>query len=501
MRRWRAALVAGWPGWRLAGAAALAGAVAAAGQAPLGWWFVAVPAFAVVVALVARHPRHGAWIGWAAGAGHFAAALNWIVEPFLIEPWVHGWMAPFALVGLSGGLALFWAGAGAVAGRLNLGVAGVAVALTGVEAARGVVLTGFPWALPGHVWIGWAPDQLAAYVGQNGLTLFTLLVAAGVAALRPVPVGVAVVAVAAAFGLGQGRLSLPEPAPRDVALRLIQPNADQHLKWDPDRAREYFDRQLALTAEGARPDLTIWPETAVPYILEDYPQVADMIAEAGRGAPVALGVQRVEDAADGSWRIWNSLVVLGEGAARLGVYDKHHLVPFGEYLPLGDLAYDLFGLRAFAAQVGGSYSAGTGPAVIDLGGALGKVQPIICYEAVFPYLLRQAPERADWILQITNDAWFGVWTGPFQHLALARLRAIEQGLPVVRVANTGVTAVIDARGRVAAELPMGVVAKLDAGLPGALAATPYARFGEGPVLLLLAGLAVLALWRGRVRRA
>lgn len=501
MTRWRAALVAGWPGWRVTGAAALAGAVAATGQAPLGWWFVSLPAFAVVIALMVRHPRHGPWIGWAAGAGHFAAALNWIVEPFLIEPWVHGWMAPFALVGLSGGLALFWAVAGGLARRMQAGVLGAALALTAVEAARGVVLTGFPWALPGHVWIGWAPAQMAAFVGQNGLTLFTLLVAAGLAAARPVPVGAAVVAVTAAFGLGQGRLSLPEPAPRDAMLRLIQPNADQHLKWDPERARDYFDRQLALTAEGARPDLTIWPETAVPYILEDYPQVAGLIAEAGRGAPVALGVQRVEDAADGSWRIWNSLVVLGEGAARLGVYDKHHLVPFGEYLPLGDLAYDLFGLGAFAAQVGGGYSAGAGPAVVDLGGALGKVQPIICYEAVFPYILRQAPARADWILQVTNDAWFGVWTGPFQHFALARLRAIEQGLPLVRVANTGVTAVIDARGRVVAELPMGVVAKLDAGLPGALPATPYARFGEGPVLLLLAGLALLAIWRGRMRRA
>lgn len=501
MRRLRAALVAGWPGWRLSGLAALAGAVAAAGQAPLGWWFLALPAFAVVIALVGRHPRHAGWIGWAAGAGYFAAALNWIVEPFLIEPWVHGWMAPIALAGMAGGLALFWAAAGWLGGRTGGGALGVALALTGMEAARGVVLTGFPWALPGHVWIGWLPAQMAAYVGQNGLTLFTLLVAAGLATRRPVPVTGGLLAVALAFGLGQLRLSLPEPLPRDVSLRLVQPNAAQHLKWDPERAREYFDRQLALTVEGARPDLTIWPETAVPYILEDYPQVAGMIAEAGRGAPVALGVQRVEDAADGSWRIWNSLVVLGEGGARLGVYDKHHLVPFGEYLPLGDLAYDLFGLRAFAAQVGGSYSAGAGPQVIDLGGALGKVQPIICYEAVFPAILRRAPERADWILQVTNDAWFGVWTGPFQHFALARLRAIEQGLPLVRVANTGITAVIDARGRVTAELPMGVVAKLDAALPAALPATPYARFGEAPFLLLLAGLALAAIWRGRARRA
>jgi apolipoprotein N-acyltransferase len=138
--------------------------------------------------------------------------------------------------------------------------------------------------------------------------------------------------------------------------------------------------------------------------------------------------------------------------------------------------------------VGNGYTAGTGPAVMDLG-AMGKILPLICYEAVFPQDLRAAPERADWILQITNDAWFGTLTGPWQHMAQARLRAIEQGLPLVRVANTGITAVIDARGRVVQALDFGVAAYLDVpGVPGALPPTPYARWGEMPVLLLLAGL-------------
>jgi apolipoprotein N-acyltransferase len=475
----------------------------------LGWWWLALPAYAALVWQVARAGQgagqragQGAgWIAWAAGAGHFAAALNWIVEPFLIDPLRHGWLIPFAVLGLSGGLALFWGAAGWVAGRLRLGAAGFAVALTLAEMARGVVLTGFPWALPGHIWIGWAPAQLAALAGQNGLTLFTLLAAAGLASLRPLPFVAALALVGAAFGYGAWRLDQPDPAPRDVTLRLIQPNAEQHLKWDPERARLYFDRQLALTAEGPRVDLTVWPETAVPYILEDYPQVADMIAQAGRGSPVALGVQRVEDAPDGSWRIWNSLVVLGPQAERLAVYDKFHLVPFGEYIPFGDLAYDLFSLRAFAAQVGGGYSAGRAPAILDLGPDLGRVQPLICYEAVFPAILRATGERADWILQITNDAWFGVLTGPFQHFALARLRAVEQGLPLVRVANTGVTAVIDARGRVVEALPMGVADRLDAALPASLAPTPYARWGEWPVLLCLAGVAAATMLRRRIKVA
>ena len=182
----------------------------------------------------------------------------------------------------------------------------------------------------------------------------------------------------------------------------------------------------------------------------------------------------------------------GEETAR---YDKAHLVPFGEYIPAGDLAYDWLGLRAFAAQAGNSYSAGPGPRVLDLG-PFGKVLPLICYEAIFAREVNAAPERADWMLQITNDAWFGIRTGPFQHFAQARLRAIEQGLPLVRVANTGVTAVVDAHGRVVEELPFGTMAALDTHIPGALPPTPYSRWGDGPVALLLAGLALAVFgWR------
>jgi apolipoprotein N-acyltransferase len=176
-------------------------------------------------------------------------------------------------------------------------------------------------------------------------------------------------------------------------------------------------------------------------------------------------------------------------------------VPFGEYIPFGDVMYDWFGLVAFAAQEGNGYSAGPGPAVLDLGPGLGKVLPLICYEAVFPQDLRAAPERANWILQITNDAWFGEWTGPYQHLAQAQLRAVEQGLPFVRVANTGVSALIDARGRVVESLPLGEAGYLDVVLPGALAAPPYARWGEGPVLLLLVGLGGGLVLAGRRKAA
>ena len=242
----------------------------------------------------------------------------------------------------------------------------------------------------------------------------------------------------ALWGFGLWQLAQPDPAAPGVTLRLVQPNAPQDAKWDPAHAQHFFDRLMTYTAapvaKGAgKVDLVIWPETALPYLIIDNPYLPAMIGAAGNGAAVAVGLQRF----DGT-RGWNALQVFDSGGQVLASYDKHHLVPFGEYIPLADLAYDWFGLTAFASQVGQAYAAGPGPQVLDLGPHLGKVLPLICYEAVFPQDLR-GTERPGWLLQITNDAWFGTLTGPFQHAAQARLRAVEQGLPLVRVGNTGVT--------------------------------------------------------------
>jgi apolipoprotein N-acyltransferase len=220
------------------------------------------------------------------------------------------------------------------------------------------------------------------------------------------------------------------------------------------------------------------------------------------GLPVAAGYQRVEGE-----RAWNSLAIFGPGGSIGQSYDKIHLVPFGEYIPFGDLAFRLFGLRAFAAQQGFGYTAGQEARLVDFGPGLGPARVLICYEAIFPEEVG-TPGRPGWLLQITNDAWFGTLTGPYQHLALARLRAIEQGLPLVRVANTGVSAVVTATGQVAADtagqpalMGMGVRGIVDAALPGALPPPPYARTGDLPlVLVLLAGL-VLAGLAGRGRKA
>jgi apolipoprotein N-acyltransferase len=467
--------------------------VAALGHAPLYLWPLTVLGLAGLVRLVAGAARGAGWIGLLGGTGYGVVALSWIVEPFLIEPEVYGWMAPFALVFMGLGLGAFWALAAWGARVLPFGnrAMGFAATLTAVEFLRGHILTGFPWAMPGHVWISTPVAQLGAFVGPTGLTLGVMVLAAALSALRLWPGVLAGAGLAVAWGFGLWVLAQPMPVDRGAVLRLVQPNAEQALKWDPDQARVFFDRLLTASAAEPRVDLVIWPETALPYLLERHAELAPMIAGAAGGAVVALGAQRAEGS-----QFWNSLVVIGPDGTVGQSYDKHHLVPFGEYIPLGDLAFRLLGLRAFAAQEGAGYTAGAGPALIDFGPEMGLALPLICYEAVFPQDVNAAPARAGWLLQITNDAWFGTISGPFQHADQARMRAIEQGLPLVRVANTGVTAVYDARGRLRASLPFGVEAHLDAALPGPLAPTPFARWGEAPALVLLAG---LALWSIRRR--
>jgi len=469
-----------------------AGAIAALGHAPLYLWPLTIGGIALLTGLVARSSRGAGWIGLLGGMGYGAVALSWIVEPFLIEPEIYGWMAPFALFFMALGLGLFWALAGFAARALPFSDKGFgfALALTLVEHLRGHILTGFPWAMPGHVWISTPVAQFGALVGPTGLTLGLLLIAAALAKWHWRPALAAALALGVVWGLGLWVLAQPMPADRSASLRLVQPNAKQAMKWDRDKARLFLDRLLELSATGPRSDLVIWPETALPYLLDYHPELPEMIAAAGRGAPLAIGVQRAEGA-----RFWNSLMVIGPDGRIGPTYDKHHLVPFGEYIPFGDLALRAFGIRAFAAQAGAAYSAGPGPELLDFGPALGRALPLICYEAVFPQDVNAPPARPDWLLQITNDAWFGTLSGPYQHADQARMRAIEQGLPLVRVANTGLTAVYDARGRVRAALPFGTTGQLDAALPGALAATAYARFGDTPALVLLAGLALMLLRR------
>lgn len=497
-----AALVS-WLGaraWRRLGAGAFLGAVLALGHAPLGWVWLAFPALVALVALAGLAPnaRQAAWTGWLAGTGYFAAGLNWIVEPFLVEPELYGWLAPFGLIGLSGGLALFWALAFWAAQRTGGGALRLALALALVELARGYVLTGFPWALIGYIWTDTAAAQLAAWTGPYGLTALTLALAAlPVWLWRCSTVSPPLLKAGQVFGLsiGVGALlwyagvtlaarPLPEIAEDAPVLRLVQPNAPQDQKWDPDMIPVFFNRMVTYSAQTPQPDLILWPESAVPVLLEEAESTLAYISEQAGGAPLLLGIQRSEGRA-----YYNSAAFV-DGAGQVAqVYDKFHLVPFGEYMPFPAF-WQRLGIQGLAARVDSGYSAGPGPGVMDLGFV--RALPLICYEAVFPQYARPA-DRPEVLIQLTNDAWFGAYAGPYQHLAQARMRAIESGLPMVRVANTGISALIDARGQVTAALPLNEAGFLDVALPGALPPTVYARTGDLPLLVLLILLACAAI--------
>lgn len=480
------------------------GLLIGAGQPPLPLQPLALLALILLLRQLCRAagPLHAFWMALAAGTGNFAFSLSWIVNPFFVDPLRHGWMAPFALVFLSVGLALFWAVAAWFAARSQWRLPALVLALPAADLLRGHVFTGFPWSLFGHIPLGTPAEQLGALVGGYGMGLAVLVLAA-LPVVSPKAGGLAMVAaLSAAVFWGIGRQSGVGDGGGRYVVRIVQPNIEQSSKWNPDIARDNFDMLLDLTvssAKGELPAVAIWPETAVPFFLSEGEGAA--LAIGSLGVPVAAGFQRVSGDL-----FWNSLAIIGPGGSIGQVYDKVHLVPFGEYMPLGDMLYDLFGIRAFAAQQGAGYSKGLSAKVMDFGPGLGTARPLICYEAIFPEEVA-TDIRPDWLLQVTNDAWFGSLTGPYQHFAQARLRAIEQGLPLVRAANTGISAVVDARGQVVADT-LGAPAILgldqrgvvDVRLPAALPATPYARFGDWPLLgLLVAGL-ILCFLVGRPTR-
>ncbi|SLN59318.1 Apolipoprotein N-acyltransferase [Aquimixticola soesokkakensis] len=473
--------------------AVLAGLCMALGQVPFGLWPLALCGMVAGLWLWQRADavKAAAWIGWGLGAGAFGGSIFWIVEPFFVEPEKFAWMSPFAFVFMNGGLALFWALAFGLGKRLRFGVFGVAALWGLAELARGYVFTGFPWSLPAYIWTGTPVIQWVAFIGPYGLTVLGFILAALVVraiASRAMAVGgIAAIALAGLFAVGMWRGALPVPPDHPQSVRVIQPNAPQAEKWDPVLGPQHFARGLAASdPQGA--SLVIWPETAVMTPLDWAESELAAMRAAAPGVPVLTGIQRVEDYTHG----FNSAVLMGAGGEIVATYDKHHLVPFGEYMPMPQLLARI-GLRAFTAQEGFGYTAGAGPALIDLG-PLGRALPLICYEAIFPRDLR-GTERPDWIVQLTNDAWFGKLAGPQQSFAQARVRAIEQGLPLVRAANTGVSAIIDARGHIRAAIPLGEAGGVTAALPGALAMTPYARWGEMLTICVLAAMLIAAaLW-------
>ncbi|MBI3513407.1 MAG: apolipoprotein N-acyltransferase, partial [Proteobacteria bacterium] len=288
----------------------------------------------------------------------------------------------------------------------------------------------------------------------------------------------------------------PMPTVSGVRLRLVQPNIDQQLKWQDSERVAIFRRLLELSQAQAAlaPTAIVWPEAATPFLFEQSPEArAAAAAILPPGALLITGAPRATRRPDGANDFWNGLVALDRDDTVRGSYDKFHLVPFGEYVPLADI----LPIQTIAPGGGGAFRAGPGPRTLRLPG-LPPVSPLICYEVIFPGAVIDDADRPEWILNLTNDAWYGRSSGPYQHFASAIMRAVEQGMPVVRVAQTGISGVIDPYGRVTARLGLGAGGVVDAALPRALPeATPYQRFG-GPLLaILLAGGLVAGIAAGR----
>lgn len=493
--------MAAWPPRRRLAAAGLAGAALSLAQPPFGLWpvlFVAGPLIFLLWRAAGASPSPGRaafLVGWAAGAGFFAAALHWIVEPFLVDAARHGWMAPFALVLLSGGLALFWGGAFWLARRLDRLIGGplaLAALWAGAEFARSYVLTGFPWALPVYAWTGTPVAQVSALVGPYGLSFLTLAAMTGPAALftgargarRFAPALAAAALLALGWGWGAARINGATP-PGGPEIRILQTAVDQREKWAGENVgpnlRMLMDLSTrpAATPPAVPPKIIVWPETATTVLIDadDRSRAAiraeldaAFAGEPGRGPAVALGSLR--RAPDGPR---NSVFLLEAGGGLSAPFDKIHLVPFGEYMPLEGLLQRI-GLGGLAGLAGG-LTPGSAHRVIAPGGAP-PFAPLICYEMIFPRETAAAADGAAWMTLATNDAWFGRWAGPEQHFAMARMRAIETGLPIARSANIGHSAMIDPYGRASELIEIGGAGVIDARLPDSVSPPPYRRWGE-----------------------
>jgi apolipoprotein N-acyltransferase len=476
-----------------------AGAASAAALPPYGLWpvlFVTIPTLVAGLDAVSQRGRavvkRGFLAGFLFGSGYFLISLMWIANAFLVEADLYGWMIPFALAGLSAYLAVYWGLATMVTvmtTRPGLPrIAMLAASLALADWLRGHLLSGFPWNTPGYVTAG-LPGlaQSAAVVGIYGLS-FLVLLCAGLPALafaRPrrgeLAVAAVLLAIAAIATLaGDTRLAAPSATPTGLKLRLVQGNVPQDTKWDADQARSIFARYLALSrsgADGGSPlgsnALVIWPESALPFLVDESPvalrEIADLLPP---GTRLLLGALRRD--AGPPQRVYNSIIAI-DGDGRIeALYDKVRLVPFGEFLPFSRWL-DPIGIRRFIAAPQG-FTAGETTPVMHLPG-IPPFVPLVCYEAIFPEQANRH-DQAKWLLNLTNDAWFGSSSGPYQHLAQARFRAIETGLPMVRVANTGITAIFDGYGRKIGELKLGVEGTMDAVLPQALPETLYARLGD-----------------------
>jgi apolipoprotein N-acyltransferase len=513
-------IVLSW-GWRRRLIAFVAGALSALAMAPINAWPILFLTFPVLVWLIdgAGVGRFGglttaAWTGWWFGFGYFLVGLYWIGFAFLVDAPTFGWLLPIAVIGLPAVAAIYIA-LGVLLARLlwtrgATRILTLAVALTIAEWLRGHLITGFPWNAFGYaLTTPLALAQAASLIGIWGLTFLTIAAAASPATLTddpsetrrrwlPLALGVGVIIL---FG-GYGTLRLirtPTQLVNGVHLRIMQPNLQQDVRFNYAAKNEVMKRYVELSGrDSGNQGVThlIWPESPFPFLLmreaDALAQIHDLLQP---NAVLITGATRLADPENfRDSGVYNSIYVIDHSGSLAAVYDKVHLVPFGEYLPFEEFLERL-GLQELTEQRGGFLS-GDRHRLIAVPGAPTAL-PLICYEIIFPGDAMPEGERPGWIVNVTNDGWFGISSGPYQHFQEARVTAIMLGLPMARAANTGVSAVVDPLGRIIKSLPLGVEGVLDAPLPRPIASTFYAEVGDGPIAIII-GIAFIVVVRRRL---
>ena len=463
-------------GWRRRFVWLLSGAVAVLALPPFFFIPVLPVCFAILLwSLEGVRCNKGALsAGWWFGTGHFAAGFYWVSHAFLVQPEIYGWMIPFALLGLGGGLALFpmlavWASWRLTDGLIRRAVL-LAVFWSVAEFLRGHILTGFPWNLLGHIWaIDAAPMQFASVVGVYGLSFVTALFATLPAAViggkrgRIAALGGVMIAGLlwgggairlALVGNDSSDIALSDVSPETPVIQIVQPNIPQRDKWRPELQRQHFTKLVEMSRRPAdmnpgQKRIVIWPETAATFFVETQTTARMQMAEMlGPDDILITGAPRTYPRDTDEYKVWNSIQVIDATGDIIGTFDKFHLVPFGEYVPFRSIL-------PFPKLTAGrtDFSAGPGPQTLSVGG-MPSFSPLICYEVIFPGAVTDPGNRPDWLLNVTNDGWFGHSAGPYQHMAAARFRSVEEGLPLIRAAYTGVSVFFDAYGRKLKSLPL-----------------------------------------------
>jgi apolipoprotein N-acyltransferase len=488
-------------GWQRTGLALIAGIAAALSMPPLNFWPLLFVAFSSVLFMLEGIERklrlQSFFLGWCFGFGYFIVTLHWIGFAFFVDAEAYLWMMPFAVGGLAAAMAVYWGLAClcvTLSRRKGLPAALVfAVSLAAFEWLRGVLFTGFPWAAPGLAGDGMgAVAQTASLWGMPALTLLIVLWAVTwrfvldvhSTRLHRVTAFLIIATLPLCWVWGSYRLQNGVVADVEgVTIRIVQPNISQDIKWRDENVRAIFDQLLEMSAgapqEGNPVTHIIWPETAVSFLIDESVGARAELAQMLGGSKTLMtgalrrDVNTTGDGKDDS--VYNSVLTFDGSGTVVARYDKWRLVPGGEFLPFEWLLEPL-GFRK-VVTVPGSFAAGPGPVSLAIPGAPDAGFGI-CYEAIFPDYFIDPMKRPGWLVNVTNDGWFGNSTGPYQHLAQARLRTIEQGLPMVRAANTGISAVIDPYGRILSSLPLGAEGVVDMGLPQSLPPTFFADYGE-----------------------